>query len=699
MADQTPADAHLTLAATILPTPAGDDAPIRIQIAQAGVTRPIFNEPAGIELPATMLRAGIDAGVFDGAGVYFVHDDGPRNPQQLAGVTAGARWDDEAGAVVGDIHPYSNAAGRDLEALAADFRRHREHGIPQPDVGVSLDALFSVQRLATGRPPRATTIKQLNSLDIVHSPAANGRILFAASRQAAALSTPSQGGTPMPPEDVLDLLADSGLSEDVRARLASAEYEDEAALQAAIDAARPDPPADPDPSAPSANGDEQARAWLATVRTEAVQQRIANSDLPAPTRARLAAATYRTPQELEQAIGAARSELAALAEDETVQLGGQPPRGGRVAGMLDSMDRIQLATSALLSGTRPEQGVRPLSGIRELYMLLSGDYEMTGHFHPERVQLASVSSSTMAGLVANALNKRVVNLFAEYPIWWEQAVTPEDFPSLQDARWITLGGVGELPTVPEKQAYTELTWDDQTETDPFVKKGAYVGITLEAIDKDDTRQLQAAPRALSQAAWLTLGKAIAAIFTANSDTGPTMSDSNNLFDASNHSNLGSSALSTASIRATKIAMMKQTELNSDERLGAITAPYYYWVPIDLEDAAVVELASANEPGTADNDINPYAEGDAREARLAMARRRIITVPFWTDANNWAAQANPMLYPSIGLGYRFGRTPEIFSVADPNAGLMFTNDVMPVKVRWFFAVGPTDWRGLYKHNVS
>jgi hypothetical protein len=31
--------------------------------------------------------------------------------------------------------------------------------------------------------------------------------------------------------------------------------------------------------------------------------------------------------------------------------------------------------------------------------------------------------------------------------------------------------------------------------------------------------------------------------------------------------------------------------------------------------------------------------------------------------------------------------------------MFTNDTMPVKVRFFFAVGPTDYRGLYKHNVS
>jgi hypothetical protein len=274
-----------------------------------------------------------------------------------------------------------------------------------------------------------------------------------------------------------------------------------------------------------------------------------------------------------------------------------------------------------------------------------------------------------------------------------------DFTTLQDVRWITLGGVGELPTVAEGAAYTEMTWDDQTETDAFTKKGGYLGITLETIDKDDTGRVQAAPRALAQAAWLTLSKSISAIFTDASGTGPTMSDGNVLFDASNHGNLLTTALSWDEYETVRIAMMKQTELNSSEQLGALTRPYLLWVPIDLETTALQILASEGEPGTADNDVNPFATGDQRETRLREARRRVIVCPLWTDTNNWAAQADPRLYPSIGLGFRYGRTPEIFSVASPTAGLMFTNDVMPVKVRFFYAVGPTDWRGLHKSNVS
>jgi hypothetical protein len=146
-------------------------------------------------------------------------------------------------------------------------------------------------------------------------------------------------------------------------------------------------------------------------------------------------------------------------------------------------------------------------------------------------------------------------------------------------------------------------------------------------------------------------------------------------------------------------MMKAPELHSSERLGALTRPYLLWVPIDLETTAIQILATDNALGSANNDVNVNAVGETREERLRRARDRVIVCPFWTDTNNWAAQADPQLYPSIGLGFRYGRTPEIFSVASPTAGLMFTNDVMPVKVRFFFAVGPTDWRGLHKSNVA
>ena len=399
---------------------------------------------------------------------------------------------------------------------------------------------------------------------------------------------------------------------------------------------------------------------------------------------------------LSQLIEAQRQVEAAFVGQGLVR--GVNPLDGRASGMLDSLDKLRLAVDGLLSGVRPEQEIAPLTGVRELYIMLSGDYDMWGRYRPENVGLANVNSATMAGLVADALNKRVVNMFQQYPRFWESLVIEEDFHTLQQVKWITLGGIGELPTVAEGAAYTEAVWDDQTETGDWTKKGSYLGLTLEAIDKDDTSRLQQAPRALSQAAYMTFGKVFSRIFQGNAGVGPTMSDGVALFHAT-HANLGSTALTQGAWETTKIAMRKQTELNSGERLGALVVPRYVMVPPDLEFTALVAMASELAPGVADNDINPHAAGSGHDARLAAARRQIVVNDFLTDPNDWVAVADPMLYPSVGVGWRFGRSPEIFAQADPNSGLMFTNDTMPIKVRWFFVVGPTDWRGLYKHNVA
>jgi hypothetical protein len=430
---------------------------------------------------------------------------------------------------------------------------------------------------------------------------------------------------------------------------------------------------------------------------------INSADLPPMAKARLHGMSFDSPDAVTVAIQAESEYLAGLAENNVIQIGNEPPRQPEITGMRTSLDRIKVALEAMLEGKSPGGDVAPLTGIREFYNIMSGDYELTGMFQGDRVYLANVTSSTMANLVADALNKRVMNEFIQYPKWWLPIVLEEDFASLQQVKWISLGGVGELPTVSEGAAYTELTWDDSQETSDFVKKGGYLGITLETIDKDDIGRVRSAPRALAQAAWLTLSKAVSNIFTASSGVGPTMSDSKALFHA-DHSNLSTTALSLTQWNAIRTAMRKQTEIHSGERLGVLAAPKYLLVPPDLEKTALQILGSELEytyalaNGTA-APVNPNIEGNEVMSRLASARERVIVVDLWTDTNNYACAADPRLYPTIGLAYRYGRSPEVFSVASPTAGLMFTNDTMPVKVRYFYAVGPIDYRGLYKGNVA
>jgi hypothetical protein len=626
---------------------------------QPGRVLRVDGEPSSWLIPAAVLQEA--APLFDGVASYLDHPEQfgfgwHQEPQvkHLVGVTFGAHWDEEQQAIIGKLRLYDqepSSAGAIIGALMDQILEDQAQGRPIPSVGLSAVFFHSTHLDENTGYTVTDAIKTVESVDFVYSAGAGGYVRAALARLlpessqlpgrfTGAPAPQPYGGNPMSEESRTAPVGGQGSA----------------------------PPETDQPISL-----DQALVIIGQVadRIEQLDQRVASLTppteipvLPTPT------AWETRLSGIEQALTHISTAVANQEGERTVEDMGTPPRG-IVRGMHTGMDQVDLAVAAMFDGVRPPDGIRPITGIRELYTLLSGDYEMTGIYHPERIYLANVTSSTMAGLVANALNKAVVNLFMQYPHWWENAVTIVDFANLQDARWVTLGGVGELPTISEGAAYTELTWDDQTETDAFVKKGGYLGLTLEAIDKDDTQKIRSAPRALAQAAWLTLGTSISEIFTSNSDIGPTMADTGALFNATAVSSTGG-------------------HVNSSTRLGALTRPRFLWVPVDLETLAIQILATEHERLSADWNINVEAQGNQRETRLANARNRVIVCPLWTDTNNWAAQADPNLYPSIGVGFRYGRTPEIYSVADPRAGLMFSNDVMPVKVRFFYAVGPTDW---------
>jgi hypothetical protein len=642
----------------------------RCRFVKAGRVRSGGNRPSNIEVTETALVSAFNSQLFEAKAVFIDHSGFFEYPSlsRLAGVTSDIEYDPASKAILGTVTLYSS-----MRQVADLLDELLAEGKKAPDVGLSIVfwPIWSDNH-DDDKVRRIIDIKHVESVDLVFEPAADGRILEALSAAAQGavdldVYTSNTGGTFMP------------------------EQPNTTGTQPA--AAQTQPPA----------GDPNALVgeWLKTMATASAGVMIANSGLPAASRERLGSRIYAAPEEVQQAIDSERAYLARLTEDNIINISPISPRTPQISMGMTGFDQLELAIDAMVAGVRPDKNVRPLSGIRELYLLLSGDFEMEGLYHSDRIQFANVNSSTMAGMVANALNKRVMNEFMQYPRWWEPICLSEDFDSLQAVKWVTLGGVGELPTVAEGAAYTELTWDDMTETATFVKKGGYLGLTLEAIDKDDTRRLRAAPRALAQAAWLTLGKAISYIFTQASGLGPTMSDGHELFDSSgHHSNYVTSALSLTAWNVASASMRAQTELNSSTPLGALTRPKFLLVPPELEVTALQILATDKDylyalsnGVAAPENVNAY--GNERMERLTNARERVIVVDLWTDATDWHAICDPNLWPTIGIGFRYGRVPEVFSVASPTAGLMFSNDTLPVKVRFFFAVAPIDYRGMYK----
>jgi hypothetical protein len=620
------------LAAALEPT-AGDGRAYEVTLIQAGETL------HGWLFPPSVLRDSVP--LWEGVTSLVDHRRYMEHPsvRDVVG-TIGNVWF-ENGALWGEYRVLDSAEWltRMLDQIIAD----REAGLPVPRVGLSADMLVKAHR--EGERYIAEKIGKVLSVDVVFDPAAGGafeRVL----NSVLATNENKRGGDQMSDE----MVAVSDNEE------AGARWEEMERVQCA----------------------HLLRASLnASGLPGAMKEEI---------RGRYEGRIF-TVEELNEAIKGQERLLAKLVEDEVIKGVGEPIHP-IVGGMWDSLDRIQLAADRLFGVVIPEvhSDIPRLSGIRELYLLLTGDWDFYGRFFRDRVQLANVTTTTMTSVVKNALNKALLAAYNARPKWWAPIAYEEEFPTLNDITWIKTGGIGDLPTVSEGAAYTELSWSDNEETTSFVKKGGYIGITLEVIDRDDVGAVRRIPRELGQAAWRTLSQLVSNLFTSNSGTGPVLSDGYNLFDATNHKNLRTAALSAPEWDAVIQAVYKQTEPTSNKRLGV--RPKYLLVPIELEKTALQIMLSEGEPATANN-----------EANVRRGSAEVIVVPEWTDANDWAAACDPSEVEGVCIGHRFGKEPELFIADEPAIGSMFTNDEMRIKCRFIVAVGIGDYRALHKNNVA
>jgi len=460
---------------------------------------------------------------------------------------------------------------------------------------------------------------------------------------------------------------------------------------------QPDPTAVPEAATPAP---AQADAWLSTLGQTVSASLIQNSGLPTVTQQRLLKGSYDTPEAVQLAIQEARDEVAALSADDTISIGGSHPRLTVTSG--DIRTPREMAQShidyffGVEGATPPPANYRSL---QQLYIALTGDLNFYGKFDEDNIMLAGASTSDLAEMAANAMNKVIMTQWSHLAHWrWYERVayaTPND-GSVQDMRWTTVGGIQNLPTVAEKAAYTELDMDDVAEANSFVKQGGYVGISIEMIRNSDILRIQAAPRALAAAAVRTRSATISAIFTANSGVGPTLDqDSTALFHAS-HSNVDTTAFSEAAWRAARTEAFSHTEIESGKALAVF--PRYALVPVDLYDTALSLFGYGEGYPTA---YTPEAQGRGNHDPRPVP----LVVPDWTDSNNWAYVVDPLVYPVIHMSYAqspAGGThplPELFAVTSPTAGMVFTNDTLPVKVRDWFAAGVNGPRGIGKRNVA
>ena len=453
---------------------------------------------------------------------------------------------------------------------------------------------------------------------------------------------------------------------------------------------------------------EQNAIHIANLQT-LLDSSLAASKLPSasqkavrkPFEIKLTAGTTFLPSELKEAIADKREEIAALSENNIQG----PARGTQIGSMWTGVEQFKAALYDLFGAEREEgtekMRVRPLSGIREAYVLATGDQAFMGGYYPE----FALVTANFPGIVANIGNKMLIKAWKDLEQhygWWKKIATVDHFTNLNDVAWIRTGTISSLPTVAERGEYTELPIGDNKETDAWEKFGGYVPLTIEAVLRDDIRAFRRMPRELALAGIRNISEQVAEIFTTNSAAGPVLADGGALFNntaqttAGGHANLLTTALGTDytawNVVAAAMYNQKMMVANSVPGTGKKIAidPSFVLVPRALKNQAEALFLPR---------WNAQAQNVAAVSPSWGGRVEVLTVPEWTDATDWAAADDPALVPGVMIGEIFGVEPQIFSASSETDPAMFSNDESRIKVRQFLVIGVADYIPLHKSNVA
>lgn len=334
-----------------------------------------------------------------------------------------------------------------------------------------------------------------------------------------------------------------------------------------------------------------------------------------------------------------------------------------------------------------------VASLREAYIHITGDKRVTGRTEDvnwNRFQTMTfgafreaVDTTTFANVLGAAVARHMVadyRIAQQHAAVWRKvarAVRLEDFRTQQIVR---MGHYATpLPTVPEGAPYEALvTPSDRVATYAATKRGGTEDITLEMIANDDARVAREIPKRLALAAARTLNDFVLDFLRTN----PTIFDSVALFHAS-HGNLGNAALSAVSLYAGWVAMSKQVEIGSGQRM--VLRPKTLLVPLDLEETANNLLVRNT------NNDRFYIQAQGIEP---------VAVKDWTDSNDWVLAADPGVFPSIEVGFFAGREePELFLQNAPNSGSLFSHDRVTLKIRHIYGGAVSGFEGLYKSVVT
>lgn len=352
----------------------------------------------------------------------------------------------------------------------------------------------------------------------------------------------------------------------------------------------------------------------------------------------------------------------------------------------ETRDKIQLAMDAMLGvkEARADRNVRPFRGLREAYSFCTGDFDCSRVSRGGMFRVSeAIATTDFPQILLNSLTKKLIQDYAAIGLGnIEQLIVKSTIGDYKTQDRVRMGYLGDLATVNEAAAYVEITkpTDEKISYAP-IKKGGLLTISEETIRNDDLGKIAQFPNRLARAGIHTLKAFISNFFSANPNFDP---DSVAWFHAT-HANLGTIALSSAELDARSIALAKQSEKDSTNRLGLTLD--WIMVPVDL--APTARQINRNDSGGTNSWYQKFGAND----------ERIIVNEILTDVNDWYFGSMPDNAPFLEIGFLDGvETPQIFLANQPQQGTQFTNDQLQYKAKFVFGGDILDYRPVGKNVV-
>jgi hypothetical protein len=359
---------------------------------------------------------------------------------------------------------------------------------------------------------------------------------------------------------------------------------------------------------------------------------------------------------------------------------------------LDGEEKLQLGMD-LMFGVKQAagEGVSGFKSFEDSYKQVTGapfgaHFTTGGGFWAKTKQ--SIAMSDFPNILLNSMTKRLIQDYGEFPLirGIDKIYVKTDFRDFKPQDRVRMGYLTDLPQVTEPNVFTELTKPTDEKITYLVNKfGGMFTISEETIRSNDLGGVMLFINRMARAARHTVCQFISNFFITNPNYDP---DGLPWFVAG-HNNSGVTALTPAELDVRAVALLKQTEKDSGNRMALPLE----WIMVPAELLPTAMLINRN-VAVANNDwVGKFGDDD----------ENIIVNPLLTDANDWYGGCFPASAPSLEIGFLDGiDVPQLMMLASkdqlPAGNTMFTNDEIRCKCSFVFGGKPVDFRGVFKEIV-